>query len=65
MTKKKPTNKEVYQNGDIITSYPCDINGSNQSIEYVIDFNGVEYIVHTDWNKKIINPNSKASKNNQ
>ena len=61
----KPTNKEVYNNGEVITSYPCDINGSNQSIELLVEYQGKEYVVHTDWDENLLKPNSIANQINK
>lgn len=62
--KPKPTNKEVYENGDVVDSYPSDVGGSNASIDYIIDFNGKQYIVTVDEEtEKVINPNKTAQIN--
>jgi hypothetical protein len=56
----EPTNLYIYENGEVLDSCPCDINGSNQSIEYLVLWDGKKYVVNTDWNELVINPDEKA-----
>lgn len=56
----EPTNRYVYENGELLDSYPCDINGSNESVEYLVLWDGKKYVVNTDWNEEVMNPDAKA-----
>jgi phosphoribosylformylglycinamidine (FGAM) synthase-like amidotransferase family enzyme len=53
-------NSEVIK-GEIIDSYPCDVNGSNESIENIVKYEGKKYIVITDWEGNVLYPNKKAT----
>jgi len=55
-----PTNKEVFDNGDIMDSWTSDIGGSNMSQDLVIEYNGQTYLVSTNFEGGVIKPNSKA-----
>jgi hypothetical protein len=54
-------NIEVWQKGDIVDHWACDVEGSNQSKEYIIELDGVKYSVITDMNDNLRYPNRKAT----
>lgn len=59
------TNKQVYENGEMIINYPCDedLDGgikSNGSIENLISYEGKTYCVITDWDNNVHLPNQNA-----
>jgi hypothetical protein len=57
-----PTNKEVYDNGDVIDTMPSDIGGSNMSEDNIIEYNGKTYLVSTNLEEnRVISPNRKAT----
>jgi hypothetical protein len=65
MPAKKPNNQEVFEDGQIIDHYVCDMNSegdceANGSIENVVIFRGNKYYVYTDWDGNVINPTQKA-----
>jgi hypothetical protein len=52
------TNKEVFDKGEVLEHYPCDVNQNkeietNGSIENVVLFNGKKYCVITDWKNSV------------
>ena len=52
---KLPTNAEVYDRGEQIEDWPCDVEGSNESIEHIVSFCGRRYSIITDWEGNIRN----------
>jgi len=57
------TNKQVFEEGQIIEHYPMDINPStgemksNGGIEYLIQIDNNVYSIQTDWDNNITDPN--------
>lgn len=57
------TNKQVFEEGQIIEHYPMDINPftgemkSNGGIEYLIQIDNTVYSIQTDWDNNITDPN--------
>ena len=52
------TNKEVFDKGEVLDHYPCDVNEkketqSNGSVENVVLYNGKYYYVITDWENNV------------
>jgi hypothetical protein len=52
------TNKEVFDKGEVLEHYPCDVNEnketqSNGSVENVVLYNGKYYYVITDWENNV------------
>jgi uncharacterized protein (UPF0333 family) len=52
------TNKEVFDNGDVLEHYPCDVDENkeiqpNGSIENVVLYNGKKYYIITDWENNV------------
>lgn len=52
------TNKEVFDKGEVLEHYPCDVNQNkevetNGSIENVVLFNGKKYCIITDWDNNV------------
>jgi hypothetical protein len=52
------TNKEVFDKGEVLDHYPCDVNENkeiqtNGSVENVVLYNGKYYYVITDWEKNV------------
>ena len=52
------TNKEVFDKGEVLEHYPCDVNQNkeietNGSIENVVLFIGKKYCVITDWKNSV------------
>lgn len=52
------TNKEVFDNGDVLEHYPCDVDENkeiqpNGSIENVVLYKGKKYYIITDWENNV------------
>lgn len=52
------TNKEVFDKGEVLDHYPCDVNENkeiqtNGSVENVVLYNGKHYYVITDWENNV------------
>ena len=65
MPAKKPNNLEVFEDGNVIDHYVCDMSSegdyeANGTIEYVIMYRDKKYFAHKDWDGNIINPSQKA-----
>ena len=59
--KTSLTNQEVFDKGDVIDDWASDVGGSNNSVDNVIELGGVKYLVVTDVEGKVLNPNKKAA----
>ena len=63
------TNKEVFDNGDVLEHYPCDVDENkeiqpNGSIENVVLYNGKKYYIITDWENNVRWENETAQEVN-
>jgi uncharacterized protein (UPF0333 family) len=52
------TNKEVFDKGDVLEHYPCDVDENkeiqpNGSIENIVLYNGKKYYIVTDWENNV------------
>jgi len=57
-----PTNKEVFDNGEVTDSWASDIGGSNESEDFVIIYRGQSYLVSIDnETQEVIRPRAVAS----
>lgn len=57
------TNKFIYENANIIESYPCDLMGSNSHVECKMNYQNDVYIIHTNFSAdKLYKPNNIAKK---
>jgi len=59
--KHKLTNAEIFSLGEVIEDYPCDVEGTNASIEHIVEHKGKYYSIITDWDNNIRKPNNKAN----
>jgi hypothetical protein len=64
---KLPTNREVWENGEVLDDWACDLDvetgeaSSNGAVEYKMLYNGKVYFVATDWDgEKLYKPHRKA-----
>jgi hypothetical protein len=48
------------ENGDIVDNWICDVDGSNESIEYIVELDGKFYSVITDMYENLRYPKRKA-----
>ena len=58
------TNKEVWDNGEVVDSMPSDEGGSNASQDHVIEYKDKTYVVTTDWEGTVSRPKAEASLHN-
>jgi hypothetical protein len=49
----------VWDNGEHIDDWPCDVGGSNASVEHSIRYKGKIYSVITDWDNNLRWPDRK------
>lgn len=54
MTMSNPTNLQVWQYGEVLEHYPCDVDANgecetNGSVEHLMELDGKKYSVITDW----------------
>jgi hypothetical protein len=55
------TRNEVFTKGDSILDYPCDMGGSNNAIEHVVEYEGEKYFIQTNWDGEVLEPNELAT----
>ena len=55
------TNKEVYDNGEVVDSWASDIGGSNESQDNIVEYKGDKYLVSINVeDNEVIRPKAKA-----
>ena len=59
------TNLQVWQYGEVLEHYPCDVDANgecetNGSIEHVVELDGKKYSVITDWENNLRWPEKEA-----
>lgn len=54
---KTITQQEVWDQGEHVCDWPCDVGGSNASREHIIKFKGDDVAVITDWDNNLRWPN--------
>jgi hypothetical protein len=62
MKQKKLTQQEIWNNGTQMIHYPCDVGGSNASVEHEVEYLGKIYLVVTDWDDNVLNPDAIATR---
>jgi len=70
INKMKITNLEVFNNGEEISSWICDLNDegemeSNGGQEFLFIYLGKPYTIQVSWDDNVINPNDKAKEVNK
>ena len=62
--QQKLTNAEIFSLGEEVDSYPSDVEGSNASVEHIVEYKGKHYVIVTDWDSNVRRPNDKAYSTN-
>ena len=57
---KALTQAEVYRRGEQIDDWPCDVEGSNESVEHIVLYEGKRYPIITDWDGNVRQPQRVA-----